>query len=334
MDIGVLGINYKSSELGFREAFAKASQNFLGRNSSLPLVVLSTCNRTEIYFSSTNLAETHSELLFELKNAALESFEQMLYCYFGERCFVHLAKVTSGVDSVIFGEAEIQGQVKQAYTLAASRCKIPSSMHYLFQQSLKIGKEIRTDFCLPKGHVSLESTLWDLSQCFFSEEKRIKTLVIGHSEINRKVISYMKEKRVFDLHLATRNPKAAEEIIKKHSLIGVPWSNTKEWADFDMVICGSKCCDYILSADQIPIDPFQIKTKLIVDLGLPRNVDPILAKSPLVALFNIEEIGGFIDQKQKVSLQEQKLIQQKIEEAVAKQVNGYALKRKGVPLCV
>ena len=101
MDIGVLGINYKSSELGFREAFAKASQNFLGRNSSLPLVVLSTCNRTEIYFSSTNLAETHSELLFELKNAALESFEQMVS---REICTVVMfALVNSRVDSVRAG---------------------------------------------------------------------------------------------------------------------------------------------------------------------------------------------------------------------------------------
>lgn len=334
MDVGVLGINYRSSELGFRESFAKAAVSFLDRNSSMPLVVLSTCNRTEIYFSSNNLAETHSSLVFELKNTAPEDFEQMLYCYFGERCFSHLAKVTSGVDSVIFGEAEIQGQVKLSYSRAAMQCKLPSSMHYLFQKSLKIGKEIRTNFCLPKGHVSLESTLWDLSQCFFSQQKPIKTLVVGHSEINRKVIPFMKEKGGFDLHLATRNPKAAAEIIKKYSLKSVPWSDTKEWADFDMVICGSKCSDYILTLDQIPLDPFQIQTKLIVDLGLPRNVDPALAKSPLIALFNIEEIGGFIDQKQKVSLQEQKIIQQKIEEAVSRQLAIYSLKRKGVLACV
>ena len=192
MDVGVLGINYKSSELGIRESFAKASLTFSERNSSMPLVVLSTCNRTEIYFSSDNLAETHSKLLFELKNTALENFEHMIYCYFGERCFIHLAKVTAGVDSVIFGEAEIQRQVKQSYSLSAAHCNLPSSMHYLFQKSLKIGKEIRTNFCLPKGHVSLESTLWDLSRCFFSEKKIINTLVIGHSDINRKVISYMK----------------------------------------------------------------------------------------------------------------------------------------------
>jgi glutamyl-tRNA reductase len=329
MDIGILGISYKSSELFLREHFAKVAASF---SSSLPFVLLSTCNRTEIYFSSADLSGAHSDLLAALKTEV--AVEEKLYSYFGKQCFEHLARVTSGADSAFFGEAEVQGQVKRSYEAAAQSRTLSSSLHFLFQKCLKIGKEVRTIFSLPKGSVSLESTLWDLARCFFVQKRPISLLLVGHSEINRKIIHFLKNKGDFDLHLATRHYDSAEDVMKKYEMKLFPWEDMDNWTQFDMVIAGSKSSNYILKANQIRKEKSLIKTKLIVDLSMPRNVDPLIEKNPHITLFNIEEIGGFIEQRQRISLQEKKEIGGKLEVEAARQIEIYTKSRKQVLACV
>ena len=329
MNIGILGISYKSSELFLRERFAKAAESL---SSSFPFVLLSTCNRTEIYFSSETLSEAHSDILAALKTEV--DFGEKLYSYFGKKCFDHLARVVTGFDSSFFGEAEVQGQVKRSYEAAAQSRDLSSSLHYLFQKSLKIGKEVRTIFSLPKGSVSLESTLWDLARCFFVQKRPISLLLIGHSEINRKIIHFLKNKGDFDMHLATRHYLSAEEVIRKYEMESFPWEDIDKWSQFDMVIAGSKSSEYILTAGQAFQNKALIKTKLIVDLSMPRNVDPRIEKSPLTTLFNIEEIGSFIEQRQRVSLEEKQKIEHMLETAVSRQVLLYSHSRRPVLTCV
>src|SRR3989304_3124875 len=126
MRIGVLGINHKSASLDVREAVARASHAIAADFSA---VLLSTCNRTEIYFSEDDLAGAHSQILHELKSRIGISFEHALYAYFGEDCFFHLAAVTAGLDSGLLGESEIQRQVKAAYQAATG---LSSPLHFLF----------------------------------------------------------------------------------------------------------------------------------------------------------------------------------------------------------
>ena len=124
MRIGVLGINHKSSELPVREMLARACLCKFAKQAEIAqelyCVVLSTCNRTEIYFSADDLAVAHTLILSCLREEVPEPFEHKLYTYFGFDCFLHLAMVTSGLDSVILGESEIQRQVKIAYETTLS----------------------------------------------------------------------------------------------------------------------------------------------------------------------------------------------------------------------
>ncbi|MBS0628064.1 MAG: hypothetical protein JSS09_07630, partial [Verrucomicrobia bacterium] len=294
--------------------------------------LVSTCNRTEIYFSSYSIAETHSDVISALKKVLGRGFEQRVYSYFKDLCFIHLAKVCAGIDSVIFGEAEIQRQVKVAYAEASLRYKLSASLHYLFQKSLKIGKAIRTEFELPKGTISLESTIWNLARCFFGKEKPISVLLIGYSKINRKIIHFFKNKEGVLLHLATRNPQTVEENANSCSFI--PWTSLSSWTCFDMVISGSKCSDYLLYANQIPTSPHLIQSKLVVDLGVPRNIDPLVGKNPLITLFNIEDIGGLIDRRKVISLCEQKDVEMKLEQLVVSQMGLYQRRKERTNLCV
>jgi glutamyl-tRNA reductase len=334
MHIGLIGVSYKSSDLELRERFVKASEYLLleefRKSSEIFLVLIATCNRTEIYFTAEDLTEAHSSILSELKRVSSFPFEDNLYSFFGERCFNHLAKVTAGIDSVIFGEAEIQRQVKEAYERACFLQVLPSCIHYLFQKSLKIGKEIRTLFALPKGQVSMESTIADLIRYFFGPHKELSILFIGYSEINRKIASFLSYKKLGKLSLVTRSEAAVNG--QKEEVLVLPWQELGCWSSYDVVIAASQSEEFLVTPSQI-LERSSLRNRLVLDLGLPRNVDPALERHPLITLFNIEEMNEFIVQRQKGSLQEKERIIEVIEEAVSLQVRLYQNKTKKIMVC-
>ena len=338
MRVGLIGMNYKLLGLEFRERFAREAKNMLEGDfhvsSGIPFVLLSTCNRTEIYFSTEDLAEGHSRILAKLKQEIGDFADHHLYSYFGEECFNHLAEVTTGADSVIFGETEIQRQVKESYEKASFSQNLPSCLHFMFQKSLKIGKEVRTSFSLPKSHVSLESTLSDLIRYFFGSKKDASILFVGFSEINRKIISFLKKKGFVNLYLTTRNKEAAEKNSFDLSCQFVDWLNISYWPKFDIVITGSLASQYLLRQDHLlGKEPCLIQTRLVIDLSVPRNVDPLVGKHPSILLFNMEEVNFFIDQKQRGIHKEKEKLKKKIVESVSLQLDLYRDKKNKVFVC-
>lgn len=295
MHIGVLGISYKSAEIGIREFVAKACRFRIAEN--YPCVVLSTCNRSEIYFSGENLADAHSQLLQILREEIAIPFEHKLYSFFGFDCFMHLARVTAGLDSAIIAESEIQRQVKVAYEQTLSHCSLPSSMHYLFQKSLKLGKKIRSDFSLSQNQVSIPKILFQISQDIVREQ--VPVLFIGNSEINRKVIEYFQRKELKNLTLCTRNPGSARQIYEQDEIALLPWNNISCWQAYPIVICGSNAPHCLVDH---PHDNLQ--TRLIFDLSMPRNVHPSLSRHPQLVLLNMEELTEMIIVQQQKNLQE------------------------------
>ena len=331
MQVGVVGINHKSSGLTVREVLAKSVQNLTSSCHLKNSVVLSTCNRTEIYFSTGDLAATHSEILYLLREGVDLPFEHFLYSYFGKECFLHLAKVTSGFDSVIFGETEIQRQVKQAYENACQSHKLSSSIHFVFQKALKMGKDMRNIFRLPIKEASLEAVIFELLTAYFAKDKSPSILFIGNSEINRKVLEEMKKKRISNITLATRSPQHAKVFADFHKIKLMPWDQMIQWPLFDMVVCGTNQRDFLLRKEDI--NPYEepisiIPARLIIDLSMPRSVDPMIGKHPQVSLFNIEEINAFILRRQKITLSEKDLMLLSLQDAVLKYISIFDLKQQ------
>jgi glutamyl-tRNA reductase len=326
MRIGLIGMNYKRVDLKLREHFARSAKKL---SLQVPSVILSTCNRTEIYFSAEDLTQGHSEIVAALKEEMGEFGDYNLYSCFAENCFAHLAHVITGLDSVIFGEAEIQRQVKEAYEHSCQLRDLPAPLHFLFQKSLKVGKEVRTLFSLPRGNVSMESIVADIVRYFFRTDKTPSFLFVGFSEINRKIFSYLQEKGFSSLHLTTRNPQAVQQLPMKNFL--VDWLSLSYWFRYDIVVCGSQSSDYLLRYDHL--NNQEIQTKLVLDVSMPRNADPLIGKHPCLTLLNIEEINGFISHKQQNFGKEKKLIYKHIEDLVSRQVELYHKKKSKVFEC-
>jgi len=306
MLIGILGINHKSAPLSLRDKLAKAcAQRFNPRSlHSLYFVPLSTCNRTEIYFSSADLPLAHNYLLQVLREEVKEEFEHCLYSYFGIDTFLHLARVTSGLDSAIIGETEIQAQVKQAYESSVA-CN--HALHFLFQKSLRIGKEVRSKSLLTKGLPTLEDTIYYKAQEELGSLENKRVLFVGVSKINQKIANRFSQKGLKDITFCNRS----EEKIEGPKLL---WKDLELWQTFDLIIFGTKSPDYLVKPQTL----LGNRKRLVIDLCVPRNVDPRLQSQ--VQLLNIDELNGEIDRRRKLKAATvQKIEREIIEQGVERQ---------------
>lgn len=285
MRIGVIGINHKLAEIELRESLSIACNKRFG-SCLHGFVLLSTCNRMELYFSSHNLAETHTYILNILKSEIKEEFSQLLYSYFGVECFYHLSKVAAGLDSAILAETEIQGQVKDAYEAASKAVPLPSPLHYLFQKTLKIAKGIRTKYLLARGLPNLEHALFQSAQELFEKPQDRSILFVGASEINQKVLIHLQKKECKNISLCNRSQEKGASMSAKFQIPFLPWNQLHKWPSFDWIIVGTKAHHHLLKCPAGLI----FKKQLVVDLSFPRNVDPRLEKSG-IQLVNIEQIN-------------------------------------------
>jgi len=300
MRVGVLGINHKLAELELREILARTCQRRLAPNQSTHgshfFVLLSTCNRTEIYFSSEDLTATHSYLLSILRHDVNEDFDQKLYSYFGQDCLLHLCRVAAGLDSAIIAETEIQGQVKNSYETAKEYLSLPYELHHLFQKSLGIAKKARVFLPVKPGLPDIEHAIFQTGQHFFQNSDSPNILFIGASSINEKVLSHLVAKNRYQITLTNRTASTGLQMAEKYGIKFLPWETIPDWHHHDLVVLGTKASDFILKSSSLPSVSSQ---KLIFDLSVPRNVDPELARHSMVTLLNIDQINRGLNIRQK-----------------------------------
>lgn len=284
MHVGILGIHFKTADLALHEIIARSSLALFQDKSSTSVVLLSTCNRTEIYFSSPNLLSAKNELFALLQADAGIPLSDCLYSYFEKDCFAHLCRVIAGLDSAIFLETDIVRQVKIAYASACSRFVLPGALHYLFQKSFKIAKSIRNHFLQTGSFFVLFDTLWNIAEAEFSDLRQRRIFLVGHSEIHRRLADFFTRKGVKDLTFCSRHPE---------HVLGIEARGREalsSWREYDVISCATQA-DTFLIRGSVP----DHKKHLIFDLSVPRNVDPSV-ESESVKLFNMAQINRLIVQ--------------------------------------
>lgn len=293
MRIGVIGINHKLADLALREPLAKICQRRFSSNCSThgdhAFVLLTTCNRTEIYFYSDDLAETHSYLVSILRRDMNREFDQRLYSYFGYDCFLHLSRVTAGLDSALIAETEIQGQVKDAYEQALSYSTLPFDLHYLFQKALKIGKKVRSELPVKPGLPGLGDAIHQRAQLLYDQPETKKFLCVGASDINAKIISFLKCKKYTDITLCNRSLGRGKDLACKEGVAILHWQALDTWHRYDCLVFGTKSPSYLLTKSLAAEN--WTGHKLIIDLCVPRNVDPALQDAEGLTLLNIDQLN-------------------------------------------
>lgn len=286
MRVGVVGINHKQAELGVRELLAKTCQKWFGPLAPCHLrhqfILLSTCNRTEIYFSSEDLGAAHSYIL------NLIGYNQKYYSFFGLDCFYHLSRVTAGMDSAIIWESEIQKQVKNAYEEGAKKTKLPKELHFIFQKALHNGKLVRSRFQAHPGLPDLEHTVFSTGFEHLKGVEKPKVLFVGASAINLKILSFLKKKELTSLTLCNRSEEKGIQFAKKHGCSFLPWEKLSDWHLYDWVIYGTRSPTYLLKKEEIG-------NRCIMDLSVPRNVDP-----RILGVYNIDALHQIVQTKREI----------------------------------
>lgn len=323
MMVAVLGINHKLCNLNLREKVAKAVAKHLHPKSiylGFSFVLLSTCNRVEIYFSSEDLSWAHSVLLQILRSEIDGPFEHFLYSYFHYDCFCHLVHVTLGLDSAIIKETEIQGQVKLAYKEALFHRSLAKELHFMFQKTFKIAKEMRTHFFESSNTISLNSVIKNRYIEFALKENE-PILFVGASKINCALIEYFKVHHVTSLYLTNRSKR----LIPIDGVKEIDWNNKIEWLRFKVIIIATKSPQYLLN--EYHFQNIQ-DSKLLFDLSVPRNVDPLLKRHDNIKLLNIDDLASLVGQEEEEIDQGLEKLKMQVSNTIKHQIYLYLKREK------
>lgn len=308
MPVSVIGLSHRTSPVEIREGLAfsedeipDALQGLRGVNGVDEAVILSTCNRVEVYvaggddFSAT--AASVRRFLGEKRRAG-ESLEKVLYSLNEPASLVHLFRVASGLDSMMLGETEILGQLKRSYQLAFQARHTGRFLNKAFQQAFNVAKKIRTDTNIQRGRVSVASAAVELAEKIFSSLRKKTVMVIGAGDTSEKTARALLSRGAESIVVTNRSLERAEALATVLAGRAVPFDEWESVAgEIDIVISSTSAPTYVLNRARL--EPLRKKRRnrplLLIDIAVPRDIDPDVNRISDVYLYNIDDLRSIAD---------------------------------------
>jgi glutamyl-tRNA reductase len=330
MNVVVIGLSHHSSPVERRERFAFAESKIPGALKSLresgaagEAVILSTCNRVEIYAATAlEPAKAFAELKHFLQTAHAfdEPLDEEIYALAEPQSLQHLFKVASGLDSMVLGETEILGQLKTAYELARQHQHTGARLNKAFQRAFNAAKHIRTHTHIQRGSVSVASVAVELAEKIFSSLDEREVLVIGAGETSEKTARALRSRGAKSIIVANRSFERAQILAKEFGGRAVQFDDwSAEFQKIDIAISSTAAPHHIL--DRAKLEPLMKARRhrplLLIDIAVPRDIDPEVNFLENVYLYNIDDLQAIADDYLKQRKEEivrcQKIIQEKVE---------------------
>jgi glutamyl-tRNA reductase len=306
MKVQMVGCSHHQSSIAVRERVAfspdQCSRALDGLRERFPLaeaVLLSTCNRVEIYTASeeTGAAPSHEDVVqFVADFHSLPVYEIFddLFERTGEDAVRHLFTVAASLDSMVVGEPQILAQVKSAYEIAKERQSTGPLMHGIFQAAVRVAKRVATETNLHQRRVSIPSVaVGDFAMQIFERLDDKNVLLVGAGEMAEETLRYLKDEGACDVTVVNRRPERAQQLAKRWQ------AKVRAWEDLprllgaaDLVICATAAQEPIVTLPlykQIEAARFQ-RPLFMLDLSLPRNVEPAIGDRLGVYLYSIDDL--------------------------------------------
>jgi glutamyl-tRNA reductase len=313
MNLFVLGINHESAPVAIRErlAFAPdelddALQDALAATSLQELVILSTCNRTELYAFAENVSTAALEMrhwLAAFHHLNSDEISSYSYVQYDDDALRHMMRVASGLDSLILGEPQILGQMKAAFACAQQAGTVGNSLGRLFSHVFAVTKRVRTDTGIGENPVSVAYAAVNLSDHFFSDLADTRALLIGAGETIELVARHLRDKGVGGMTIANRTLNRARELADQFSAEAILLSEIPEQLQFaDIVITSTASQLPILGKGAVEQAMKQRRHKpiLMVDIAVPRDIEQQVAELDDVYLYTIDDLKEIVDENRKV----------------------------------
>jgi len=310
MQISLVGLNHRSAPVTIREKAAIRTKRLRDSLESLCShlshgVILSTCNRTEVYtVTSGDNQSTILSLSFLQKYLDIPQHTLHLYTYVleGKAAVEHLFSVACGLDSMVIGEYEVLGQVRQALEVAEEAEMVSLPLRYLFQSAIRAGRRVREETGISKNALSVSSVAVELAAKALGDLANCKMLVIGAGEAGRLAARAAKERGVSRISVVSRTRERASELATELGGLPVSINNlADELTTCNLVVACADAPHHLLNVPTVeaamkrcPEAPL-----VIIDIAVPRNVMPAVAQINNVFLYNIDDLTNISEQNRK-----------------------------------
>lgn len=312
MPIVVVGLNHKTAPLGLLERLSisderlvKALHQLLGYEHVAEGAVLSTCNRIEVYASATRFhggAQDLRNFLAEFCHVAPEDFTDHIYTYHDEAAVRHLFRVASGIDSMIVGESEILGQVRRAYQVAFDEGGLRRVLGTAFSRALHVGKRSRTETAIGRNPISISSAAVELARRAFSEKSLAgkHVVIVGAGKMGRLAAQALATAGADRVTIVNRTEERATELAGRF-----PSATARAFEELvpalveaDIAICSTTAPESVIDVatmKRVVAERHRGRSLLIVDIGVPRDVEHEVGDLPGIELRDIEDLSGVVE---------------------------------------
>jgi glutamyl-tRNA reductase len=331
MSILLVGLNHRTApvevreQLAFsREGVATALMLFRNRFPTAEAAILSTCNRVELMISSDSEQPSLQDVISfiaQARDLPVAEFRTYLYQLTNEQAVRHFFRVTSGLDSMVLGECQITSQVKQAYAIASEQGTTGRVLNRLFHQAFAVGKRVRTETTIGDGRLSVPSVAVDLARRIFADFESKQTLVVGAGEMAQLVCQYLRDadaRRFVVMSRTLLNAKALADACEGEA---VPFDQLDEQlAHADIVITATSCPRPFITAERLRAAQKQRRGRLLflIDLAVPRNVDPAAGELEQVYLYDVDALGAIVTNNQQQRMTQLQACEQILDDEVSK----------------
>ncbi len=332
MNILVIGLNHKTAGIEIREKIAfdgpklEQAVEMLKRIPEIrENIILSTCNRVEIYALVKECgsgSEIIKKFLSDFHKLPVEFLDKALYIYSGRKALAHVFSVASSLDSMIVGEPQILGQMKDSYELALKKRSTSVFLNKLMKKTISVAKRIRTETKIAESAVSISFAAVELAKKIFEDLSTKTFMLLGAGEMAELAAKHMINSGVKDVLVTNRTYKRAAELAREFSGRAVEFDKFHdELAHTDIVICSTGAPDYIILKDRMHKVMKQRKNRpmFMIDISVPRNIDPEINDIDNIYLYDIDNLQGIID----INIQERNKEAEKAEKIVLEEVDSF-----------
>jgi glutamyl-tRNA reductase len=332
MEIVLVGLNHRTAPVEVRERVSftneqaqRAAEQLRERGILEETLVLSTCNRSEVYGvppeSSHECAPGLSTFLSEFHAVGMEVLGVSLYHHYDREAVRHLFRVAAGLDSMMLGEAEILGQVREAYRSAHEHGATGPVLNRLFQGALEVGKRVRSETELGTRPMSVASAGVKLAERIFGKLSDRSALVLGAGTTSEQVISQLRDRGIAHLYVMNRSRDRADDLAKKYEGEVVGWGEWEMALQLPDVIVSSVAAEEAILRRDIVEQAMATRGNravFLMDLGMPRNIDASVTKLYNVYVYNMDDLSEIVQQNRNARQNEVPKAENIVGEHVAK----------------
>lgn len=310
MPLQILGINHTTAPIDIRERvvipdnrLSEALFDLTSRQGVLASVIVSTCNRTELYCETEfDQPEPLTRWLAEYHSLEVADIEQYIYHHIHENAVQHILRVASGLDSMILGEPQVLGQLKNAYQAATKADVLGIHLDRLFQHTFSVAKQVRSETSIGSSPVSVAYAAVTLAKQIFSAMSEQTALLIGAGETIELVARHLHNNNCGRMIVANRNYERAHHLARQFDAYAIELSEIdSHLAEADIVISSTASEEPIISYSQVEkaVKKRRHRPIFMVDIAVPRDIDPRVGEMEDVYLYNVDDLQDIIQENLK-----------------------------------